>query len=237
MGDVIKMKKFVLIDDNPEQSKILTRKLDQMAKFAQLTTCRRKYLLNYFDEEAPDFCGSCDVCLAKFDLIDGTVIAQKALSAVYRLKENFGVNYTIDFLRGSKSEKIREEHKEIKTYGVGADISKEEWSLYFRDLIAKGFLKQTEDEYPKLRLTDKSEAVLKGRMQVQLVQAKVVQEVKPAYGTAAEVSYEKELFTELKELRRTIADRENVPAYIVLSDSTLIELAAYLPHDLAEMKR
>ena len=104
MADVIKMKSFVKIDDNPEQTQILTRKLDQMARFAQLTTCRRKYLLNYFDEQAPEHCGSCDVCLSKYDLIDATVIAQKALSAVFRLNQSFGMNYVIDFLRGSKSE-------------------------------------------------------------------------------------------------------------------------------------
>ncbi len=155
-GDVMKLKNFVLIDNNPEQTKILGKKLDQMAKFATLTTCRRKYLLNYFDEAAPDVCGSCDVCLSKFELEDATIIAQKALSAVYRLKENFGINYTIDFLRGSKSEKIWEEHKYLKTYGVGADISKDTWSVYFRDLVAKGYLQQTEDEFPKLKLTENS---------------------------------------------------------------------------------
>jgi len=237
MGDVIKMKKFVTIDDNPEQSKILTRKLDQMAKFAQLTTCRRKYLLNYFDEQAPEFCGSCDVCLSKYDLIDGTVIAQKALSAVYRLNQSFGMNYVIDFLRGSKSEKIREEHKALKTYGVGQDISKEDWQTYMRDLIAKGYLYQTEDEFPKIKLTNASDDILKGRTTIQLVKTKTVQESPRSSASEAELSYEKGLYNELKELRKTIADSANVPAYIILGDSTLIEIAAYLPQSLDEMRR
>ena len=236
-GDVVKMKKFVMIDNNPAQTQILIRKLDQMAKFAQLTTCRRKYLLNYFDEAAPDTCGSCDVCLSKYDLVDATIIAQKALSAVFRLNQSFGLNYTIDFLRGSKSEKIREEHKLIKTYGVGADISREEWQTYFRDLIARGYLQQTDGEYPTIKLTAKSEDVLKGRVKVELVKTKTLEETKAPRGSEAEVSYEKDLYAELKELRKTIADSANVPAYIILGDSTLIEMAAYLPQSLDELRK
>ena len=237
LGDVIKMKKFVVIGDNPAQTQILTRKLDQMAKLAQLTTCRRKYLLNYFDEAAPDYCGSCDVCLSKYDMVDATVIAQKALSAVSRLNQSFGVNYTIDFLRGSKSEKMREEHKLLKTYGVGSDISKEEWQTYFRDLIGRGYLQQTDDEFPKLRLTDASEDVLKGRTKVELVKTKTVSEPVRSTASQAEVSYEKELYAELKDLRKTIADSSNVPAYIILGDATLIEIAAYLPLTLDDMRK
>jgi ATP-dependent DNA helicase RecQ len=237
MADVIKMKRFVTIDGNTEQSQILIRKLDQMARLAQLTTCRRKYLLNYFDEAAPDYCGSCDVCLSKFDLIDGTVIAQKALSAVSRLNQSFGMNYAIDFLRGSKSEKIREEHKLLKTYGIGADISKEDWQTYFRDLVARGFLYQTDDEFPKLRLTATSEDVLKGKVTVQLIKNKTVVEPSRSMASRAEMSYEKELYDNLKELRKNIADSSNVPAYIILGDSSLIEIAAYLPLTMEDMRK
>jgi ATP-dependent DNA helicase RecQ len=237
MGDVIKMKRFVAIDDNPAQTKILTRKLDQMAQFAQLTTCRRRYLLNYFDEAAPEYCGSCDVCLSKYDLVDGTVIAQKALSAVYRLNQSFGMNYIIDFLRGSKSEKIREEHKQLKTYGVGADIAKEDWQTYLRDLIARGYLLQSDGEYPTIRLTDKSDDVLKGRATVQLVKSKTVADPGRRAGSQAELTYEKELYCEIKALRQKIADSANVPAYIILGDSTLIEIAAYLPQTLDDMRK
>src|SRR6185503_11747896 len=111
---------------------IMLKKLDDMVKFAQLQTCRRQYLMQYFDEQFPDNCGSCDVCLSEIKKFDGTLIAQKALSAVARLKEHFGNTYVIDFLRGSKREKIREEHKQLKTYGIGADISRADWSRYMR---------------------------------------------------------------------------------------------------------
>jgi ATP-dependent DNA helicase RecQ len=236
-ADVIKLKSFIVVEGNTAQTQILSRKLEQMSRYAQLTTCRRKFLLNYFDETAPDFCGSCDVCQSKYEVVDGTIIAQKALSAVVRLKESFGINYTIDFLRGSKSEKIWEEHKQIKTYGIGADISKEEWGVYFRDLLARGYLQQSNDEYPKLRLTPSSEDILKGRVNVQLVKTKVLAEARAASYSSAEANYEKELFGELKEVRKRIADKEGTPPYIVLGDGALVEMAAYLPHDLTELRK
>src|SRR6187549_1227922 len=133
-ADVSKMKKFVAIDDNPEQTQVYLRKLDQMAIYGDLSTCRRKYLLNYFDETTTDYCGHCDVCLTRIELVDGTVAAQKVLSAVTRVSERFGAGYIIDLLRGSNSAKIQEEHKQLKTFGIGADISKEEWTTIIREL-------------------------------------------------------------------------------------------------------
>jgi ATP-dependent DNA helicase RecQ len=166
---VLKLKGFAEVDNNPEQTRIMLKKLDQMAVFCQVRFCRRKYLLNYFDEEAPEHCGSCDVCLTEYEKIDGTVIAQKALSAVARLNERFGANYVVDFLKGSRSEKLRPEHKELKTYGVGADISKEDWMQYLKDLLAQNYLKKSEGDYPILQLTEKSPGVLRGKEKVQLI--------------------------------------------------------------------
>src|SRR5476651_1272271 len=143
-GDAIKLKQFAMVEDNPEQSRIMLNKLNDMVHYCQLHACRRQFLLKYFDEDFPDNCGSCDFCLTDFKRFDATLIAQKALSAVSRLKERFGSTYVIDFLRGSKSEKIWEEHKQLKTYGVGADISKTDWLRYLRELVALGYLKVTE---------------------------------------------------------------------------------------------
>ena len=110
-GDVIKLKSFAQVEGNEEQTKILLKKLDQMVQFCETKRCRRKYLLNYFGEAAAENCGSCDVCLSTKTLIDATLVAQKFLSAVARLNEKFGAGYIIDVLRGSNSEKIRQEHK------------------------------------------------------------------------------------------------------------------------------
>ena len=210
----------------------MLKKLDDMALYCQLQTCRRKYLLNYFDEEAEENCGSCDVCLTEFERFDGTLIAQKALSAVTRLKERFGISYVIDFLRGSRSEKIREEHKQLKTYGIGADISKANWQQYIRELTVMGYLQVDGGEYPVLKLTAKSDAVLKGQQKVELIAAQTVEE-RHEY---VQLPYEADLLNELKLVRRDIATNENIPAYIILSDTTLVEIATYLPLSLDELR-
>ena len=229
-GDVSKMKRFVQIDDNPEQTEIYLKKLEQMARYGDLISCRRKYLLNYFDETASEHCDNCDVCLTHFEQFDGTLLAQKALSAVTRLQERFGTGYIIDFLRGSQSEKINEHHKQLKTFGIGAEVSKEQWSEVIHELISKNFLDKSEGKYPILKLTEKSDAVLKGEATVMLTKSKEridVQEQKSDYETA--------LFQQLKDVRRQLATEENVPAYIVLSDATLLEMATYLPQSMEDL--
>jgi len=231
-GDAIKLKKFAEVDNNPEQTRIMFKKLDDMAKYCQLPTCRRQYLLNYFDEQAPDNCGSCDVCLSEFTKFDATLIAQKALSAVFRLNQRFGSTYVIDFLRGSKNEKIREEHKQLKTYGVGADISKTDWQRYLREIIALGYLQVTEDAYPVLKLTPKSDAVLKGLQKVELVETQTIDEPHQA----ETLPFEADLLSVLKNTRYDIAQQENVPAYIIVGDNTLVEIATYLPQSLDELR-
>jgi ATP-dependent DNA helicase RecQ len=225
-GDVNKLRGFAEVEGNIAQTRINISKLEKMATYGELTFCRRKFLLNYFDEEAPETCGNCDICLTKFDVFDATIIAQKALSAVVRLQERFGAGYAIDFLRGSQSEKIREEHKHLKTFGIGADISKNDWQQYFNELISRGYLQKSEGQYAVLQLTAKSQPVLKGQERVMLTRTKEAIET-PTLSSAT--ACEAELFERLKSLRRTIAEEENVPAYIVLSDASLMEIATYLP--------
>jgi ATP-dependent DNA helicase RecQ len=231
-GDASKLKQFAMIEDNPEQSRIMLKKLDDMVHYCQLHACRRQYLLKYFEEDSPPNCGSCDFCLTEFTKFDGTLIAQKALSAVARLKERFGGAYVVDFLRGSKNEKIREEHKQLKTYGIGADISKTDWLRYLRELTAMGYLQVTDDAYPVIKLTNKSEAVLKGLEKVELIASQTTEEHHPV----AALPFEAVLLAELKNIRRDIALHENVPPYIILSDATLLEMATYLPQSLDELR-
>ncbi|HEY9535269.1 MAG TPA: DNA helicase RecQ [Mucilaginibacter sp.] len=230
-GDVIKLKGFVAVDGDPEQTQVMLNKLDDMARYCQLPTCRRKYLLNYFDEAAADHCGSCDVCLSEITKFDGTLIAQKALSAVFRLKERFGAGYVIDFLRGSKNEKIRQEHKELKTYGVGQDVSKADWQRYIRELAALGYLQFSGGEYPVLQLTGKSEGVLKGQEKVELIATQTIES-----RSTEDLPFENDLLEQLKTVRRDIAVLENVPPYLILSDATLVEMATYLPQNLDELR-
>jgi ATP-dependent DNA helicase RecQ len=232
-GDAIKLKQFAMVEDNPDQSRIMLKKLDDMVNYCQLHACRRQFLLKYFDEDFPANCGSCDFCLTEFTKFDATLIAQKALSAVSRLKERFGGAYVVDFLRGSRSEKIREEHKQLKTYGIGADISKPEWQRYLRELTAMGYLQVTDDMYPVLKLTPKSEAVLKGLEKVELVALQTIEEHQPE--TEA-LPFEAALMAELRIIRRDIAQHENVPPYVILSDAGLQEMATYLPQSMDELR-
>ncbi len=232
-GDVTKLKKFAMVEDNPEQTRVMLHKLSQMATLCEANACRRRAVLNYFGEEAPEECGNCDVCLTTKETFDATIIAQKALSAVARLESRYGLTYVVDFLRGSKSEKIQEYHKELKTYGIGKDISKEAWYLYFKDLLAMNYLRQAGTEYPILALTEKSRDVLLGKEKVFLVK----KELSTKETTLSEQAYEHALFDLLKQVRTDVAQRENVPAYLVFSDSTLVELATYLPLTLGDMRK
>jgi len=234
-ADVIKLKGFVEVEGNAQQSEIMLRKLDQMGEFGDLKTCRRRFLLSYFSETLAEDCGNCDNCKTEFEKIDGTIIAQKALSAVARTGQRFGISYLIEFLRGSKSQKIWDEHKELKTYGVGADISKDDWFAYFKDLIGQGYLAQTTGNYPTIALTESSNDVLKGNVQVELF--KIVSREDSHDAAKGSLPHDTALFDLLRAKRMEIARKEDLPPYIIFSDASLIEMATYLPQHPSDMLR
>lgn len=238
-GDINKLKNFAEVENNARQSEIMLKKLKQMGEFGDLKTCRRKFLLNYFDEDLTDDCGNCDNCGKEFEKFDGTIIAQKALSAVARTGQRMGLSYLVDFLRGSQSQKIWDEHKNLKTYGVGADISKNNWLDYFKDLIGQGYLKQTDGQFPVITLTEKSLDVLKGNQTVELFKVTIKEDKKAKTSLLAETSldYFKDLFADLKKIRTEFARAENVPPYVVFSDATLVEMATFLPCDESELRQ
>ena len=225
-SDVFKLKSFARVEGNEAQSKVMLKKLDQMAAFCETRQCRRKYLLNYFDEPAANFCGSCDVCLSEEEKTDATIEAQKLLSAVTRLQERFGINYVIDFLRGSST--ARTEHQAIKTFGIGKDISKDQWKMYVKDMLQLGYLQQSDTEYPVLQLNEVSKQILRGEMQVMLVKSVSVNKEIVQKSSVAEPVHA-DLFKKLKAIRYDLAKEENVAAFQVFSDATLMELATYLP--------
>ncbi len=230
-GDVMKLKKFSEIEDNSAQTRVLLNKLNAMVHFCETRICRRKYLLNYFGESFENHCGTCDVCLSQHEKFDGTIMAQKILSAVSRLHENYGVGFIVDFLCGSKNDKISETQRQLKTYGIGAGITKDEWKRYIRELLALGYLKQ-EGEYPVLKLTDVSVRLLTGNEPVMLTKSIIRAE---AAQTVAK--HEEGLIPLLKQLRFRLATESNVPAYVIFSDVTLLELATYLPQTISELKQ
>jgi ATP-dependent DNA helicase RecQ len=233
-GDLFRLKSFVSVEGNPEQTRIYRKKLSQMSDFCASRVCRRKYLLNYFDEDFTAPCGNCDVCLSEgsVPLFDGTVIAQKALSAIVRLKERFGAGYVINFLKGSGSKKIFDEHRYLPTFGKGAEYTSDAWKSYFRQFLDQGLL-ESYGEFSALRVTGSGKEVLYGGRRVELFQPRekkvAREERKSRFSGNQTEDFDKTLFQNLKILRREIAAREGVPPYIVFPDNTLAELSRYLP--------
>jgi ATP-dependent DNA helicase RecQ len=225
-GDYFMLSRFCEVEGNPAQSQILLNKLRRMVDYADSTVCRRKNLLNYFDESHEGNCGNCDNCLTERSTYNATVQAQKLLSTIGRLDRPYGLSYCIDVLRGSQAERISKPHYELSTYGIGKDISKAQWMNIGKEMIQLGLLEQSIGQYPTLSLNDKSWLVLHGKMNVELTEREssreVVQEVP---------DYDKALFDTLKAERLIIARELNLPAYAILPDNTLMELAIYLPFE------
>lgn len=233
-GDMIQMRRYAEVEGNPQRTAIMLEKLSQMDAFCNANTCRRKTLLAYFGEHYPESnCGTCDVCLSRRTSFEATTIAQKALSAIVRTEERFGVHYLVDFLRGSRSEKIWKTHKQFKTYGIGADISRDKWMQYFQELIDQQYVKRIAGgTYPRLLLTDKGKRVLHGLEDVYFTLA----EERMSVDSPQALEYDANLFDLLRSLRTRIAYRESLPPYMIVGDGTLQELAAYLPIQLEDLK-
>jgi ATP-dependent DNA helicase RecQ len=230
-GDKNKIEYFIEEKENPKEKEIAYNKLHQMIAFCESQMCRRKVILEYLGETYEvDNCGLCDNCVDYKDgreKFDGTVIAQKMLSCVYRLDQRFGMNYVIDVLWGSKSERIFQNgHQHLSTYGVGNKINKKRWQAFARELIQQGYLIIEGGQYPVLRLTEKSHTVLFKEQKVFLTpyveykQGKVKEE---------KLSVNESLFERLRQLRKRIADERNIPPYIIFHDKTLKEMASRIP--------
>jgi ATP-dependent DNA helicase RecQ len=252
-GDVVKMRKMVAIDDNPEQTRVLVRKLQEMANYAEARTCRREYLLRYFGEkfekligENVNGCGTCDVCMnpaAPLETYDATLLTQKFLSAMVRTGERFGAGYLIEILRGNK-DKVRLEHLNLKTFGVGADLSAADWRNVAQELVREGWCEREEGEYPILKLNERSRTVLYEGAKVMLAKAEKTSrrdrsstQNARTQGASSQPNHDSVLFERLRLVRRTIAADEGVAPFMVLSDATLIQLATYLPLSIEEIRR
>jgi ATP-dependent DNA helicase RecQ len=239
-GDAQKQSRFIEMKSDPNEQAIARRQLKEIVSFCETIDCRRAFLLNYFGEAHPGACGSCDNCLTPRATFDGTVAAQKFLSCVYRIrmKSGFsvGMGHVVDVLRGAKTEKMeRWGHTELSTYGIGKEFRKGEWQALGRELTRLGFVAQTDGALSTLRLTEAGLAILKERRTVALTQPMVptVTE-KSASATSGLSSDEQTLFDRLRQLRRQLADDQNVPAYIVFSDATLRQMAQRRPTTLAQ---
>jgi ATP-dependent DNA helicase RecQ len=238
-ADYLKLQGFV---EESGQMELQQAKLDRMKQFAESSICRRRMLLSYFGEHLDRDCGNCDICLNPPKRFDGTEIAQKALSAVARMRERVGVGMLIDVLRGSGRKEVFElGYNEIKTYGAGRDISYLDWQLLVWQLLNLGLLEVAYDEGHVLKLTEASREVLFGKRQVELIKPSEAEQHAQRAQEQAKPKAEKELleealFQRLRELRKTLADRLGLPPYLIFNDATLQEMAREMPVQEREMK-
>ncbi|MCE9828597.1 ATP-dependent DNA helicase RecQ [Vibrio diabolicus] len=223
-------------DDGP-QKQVESHKLNAMSAFAEAQTCRRQVLLNYFGEYREKPCGNCDICLDPPKHFDATEEARKALSCVYRVNQSFGMTYVVEVLRGMQNIRVREHgHDKISTYGIGRDHSHDYWVSIFRQLIHKGLLFQNITRNSTLQLTEEARPLLRGDVSLELAVPRLDTAARAAKSDKlTSKNYDKKLFAKLRKLRKSIADEDGLPPYVVFSDATLIDMAEMLPTSYGEM--
>ena len=236
--DMVAARRMIELSENENQKRIEIHKLNAMISFSEASTCRRRVLLNYFDEVMHSDCGNCDICLDPPETFDAKEDAQKALSCVYRLDQGFGMKYVIDVLRGSDNERMQaRRHNQLSTYGIGKERSEEEWTAIFRQLIHRGFLIQDVASYSVLKLTAAARPLLRGEMKLELAKPRLRAKVKKSGKRKKYMDspHDEALFDQLRALRKTIADEMGVPPYIVFGDAALIHMAQLKPATPDEM--
>jgi ATP-dependent DNA helicase RecQ len=225
-----------------EQKRVERSKLDALLAWCETVACRRALLLKYFSEEA-GACGNCDTCLDPPELWDGTVAAQKAMSAALRTGQRFGAGHLIDILRGKATEKVQQfGHDELPTFAAGTDLDDADWRSVFRQLLAAGLLHADAQAYGALRLTDAARPVLKGETALSLRKPAARFHGKKSTPSARRSSAGSELaaidaplFDALRAWRTELAREQGVPAYVILHDKTLRELTARRPATLDDL--
>ena len=233
-GDMRTLAQFIDDGEGNEQFKALQHaKLSRMWEYTQATSCRTNFVLSYFGEHREQNCGHCDRCLNPPKSFDGTIIAQKALSACYRLSQQVSMNMLIDVLRGSSSrEVISRGYDQIKTYGAGQDIDWKGWRHYITQLIDRGYLSIDYTRHNAIVLTELSRAVLKGEVNVELCEAQEVDFKSKQLNTPVIEDFDRTLFEILKQLRRELAESDDVKPFTIFSDASLKDMARKKPGSL-----
>ncbi|HEX6091951.1 MAG TPA: RecQ family ATP-dependent DNA helicase, partial [Dongiaceae bacterium] len=241
LEDVTKIRQLVAGSEAPEaQKQIERRKLDALIGFCETTQCRRQVLLSYFGESPEGRCGNCDTCLEPVESFDGTELARKALSCVYRTGQRFGALHVIDVLRGTDSEKVQKfGHDNLSTYGIGKELSVAEWRSVFRQLAAHGFLEVDMDGHGGLRLGEDCRDVLRGERRVEL-HRDTLREKRPRKARKAAATIDispagQALFDMLRAKRLALAKAQGVPPYVIFHDSTLVAMATTNPRNLESL--
>jgi ATP-dependent DNA helicase RecQ len=242
LQDVVQQRRLIEQGDGDQAHKRRqTQHLDAMLALCETVECRRVQLLKYFGQQSAP-CGNCDTCLAPPESWDGTVPAQKLLSTVVRLwrekNQRFGAGHLIDVLLGRDTERVRQNgHTELTTYGIGTELSEQEWRGVVRQLLAQGLLAVNSDGYGTLVITDASAEVLSGTRTVSLRREpeRAVKASKRSAAGAELPGDARPLFEKLREWRAGVAREQGVPAYIVFGDATLRGIALTRPGSLGDL--
>ena len=205
------------------------KRLREMTFYCSANDCLRGYILKYFGENPPNYCGNCGNCDTNYEMVDITVEAQKILSCVARMKERYGQKMLIDVLRGSKSEKVlRLQLDKLSTYGISKKSEKQLYEI-INQLILADYLIKTDDEYPVIKLGNCASEVLRNGKTVQMKLIKEKQTTEIATTKKQTRPVDNKLFATLRELRLAIAKEQNVPAFVIFPDSTLIDMCMKVP--------
>ena len=241
LQDVITLRRM-LADSNADEAhkRLELHKLDAMLALCEQVHCRRQALLQYFGDHLEQPCNNCDTCLETVETWDGTLVAQQALSCIYRTGQRFGVGYLIDVLRGKVTERIVSfAHDKQSTFGIGKELDEQQWSSVFRQLVARSLVSVNFDHFGVLQLTDACRPILRGEQQLMLRK-----DIKPEKsrlrkkGAGKSVSRgesNSELWEALRAKRREIADAQDVPPYIIFNDATLTAMLETKPINRQQM--
>ena len=239
LQDVLLLNQFMANSDGDERHKRIERhKLDAMLALCELTGCRRQSLLGYFGEALEQPCGNCDNCVEPAATWDGSEAARMALSTVYRSGQRYGVGHLTDILLGRDNDKIRSAgHQHLSTYGIGKQLSEPEWRSVFRQLIARGLAEIDLDGFGGLRLSDTCRPLLRGEESLALRKDIARSATLPARKGEKPVIAEadRELWEQLRALRKRLAEAQGVPPYVVFADSTLVDMLRLRPATLQDM--
>ncbi len=241
LGDVVTMRRMLASSEADDAFKrVEGQKLDALLGFCESAGCRREVLLAYFGESYRGPCGNCDTCLEPVDTYDGTVVAQKALSAAARTGQRFGAGHLVDVLLGKDTPRMRRfGHDRLPTFGVGTELSERQWRAVLRQLVSAGYLGTDEEGHGSLKLTQRSARLLRGDEGLTLRRdpAPSGRASRPSRArVSAELSGpDLELFEALRSLRKRLAEDQGVPPYVIFHDATLRELAERRPTSRAEL--
>lgn len=243
LQDVIKLRQMAEGSNGSEQFKMQERhRLDAMLGLCELTTCRRQTLLAYFGEELAEPCGNCDNCITPPETWDASEAAQKALSAVYRSGQRFGVNHLIDILLAKETEKVFQfNHHQLSTFGIGKELNATQWRNVFRQLVAQGLLNVDVTAFGGLRLSESCREVLQGKKALFLRKEALRSKSSKAKSNRAGKSFLKEseqaIWEALRSLRKDLALEQDLPPYMIFHDATLMEMIRLAPKTLGDLSQ